>query len=365
MKATDSAIELRLEIPTGLDERDFFVDVLRSFLLRRNPKMNLSDDLDQSRLFSLLLHHNVGPLFKYILPEGELPDNIQDECTKLHMYSFSMNIKALRIVSKLFERLDIAEVDAVVMRGLTLAHSLYPDPGLRPMHDVDILISPNSRDDFVRLMQDEGHVPVERLRSQLVYRIDGITFEIHWWLLTAKRYRTVIESSLLLKNKKTLTLPDGRFYILSSEDELIGLISHAFIHHDCSRLTSLIDIALLIKRYDIDWNYIVSFCRRSHLTKMFFVCLAFVNDLLDLEMEQVFHVFGISPNQATEFFEAYRAQLFGGLNLNNYLIRKRALIYVAESPLLKVNQLIRFFSASEFRAFRKQIKIKPKTLRRS
>jgi hypothetical protein len=235
-----------------------------------------------------------------------------------------------------------------------LAHAVYPDPGLRPMHDVDLLIRSEDVTRCEQVLYSWGVTPVERLRHQLVYHIEGTILEIHWSLLTPRRYRNVIPSSTWLSSRRWIPLPEGRIPALSPENEMISILLHAFLHHDGGRIFPLLDLALVLRQWPLDWEQVIQFAQRAHLCRLFALALRFVDSLFPLDTVVPFDRFDRSEPAAARFFPAYRAQLFREDSLRHYWRRKQSTLYYAEKWGLKLRQCLRFFGGDEFRLLLRQ-----------
>lgn len=263
------------------------------------------------------------------------------------------NLRALKATVQLFSIFDKAGIEAVAMRGVVLANRDYASPEERSMRDVDILLHPDARPAVLRNLALAGHTPCERLRSQEVYKIDEAVLELHWSLLTAKRYRGCIDAGEWLKSRSPLHTPDGRIYALAREYELIGLVVHAFIHHELGILKQLLDIALFMNDDRLDWPWIATWCRKQHLVKMFALTLHLVNELFFLEAETFVRYFPL-PAAGIRRVQAWIDPFFSRAGLRNYLHLKGNMLYAAETPERYFRQALGFFSASELRDARRR-----------
>jgi hypothetical protein len=335
----------------GSVERAFILSVLRCLIRREPAGWCVPNDLDPDQLCRLASHFGVEPMLQSVLSPSELPGDLWNRWQSLRMLSLRENVRACRVVSDLFAHLESAGVTAAVMRGLPLAYTLYPDPSLRPMHDIDMLIKPADAAPFEAVLRTLGYEPVKRLRSQFVYQFDESILEVHWSVLTAKRYRKAIRPADLLRTRREKRLPDGTvLYMLSIEQELLALICHALVHHEMTRLLSVIDIGFAMVQGGVDWGCVLDLCRQARLTRMAGLTLAFVNDILDLGCEEVVRRFDVPVAGSGRFLEAYRAQLFDEPGLRHYVMRKRAQLYMAETPLRRFRQTLRLFSLKEMYA---------------
>jgi len=98
---------------------------------------------DWERLVYLALQEGVGPLLYWELrrdwPAGA-PQAFQD-CLKGEFYNSAAHNQLIsRELVRILQVLDAAQVPVIVLKGAALAASLYPDPALRPMGDLDLLV---------------------------------------------------------------------------------------------------------------------------------------------------------------------------------------------------------------------------------
>lgn len=333
----------------------FIFSILHSFIHGKRGCTPLPDGPDWKSISSITCRHNLGPIFKYVFSDyRKIPETVVSQWTLEQEITFVRNTRALLGAIKLCRTLDRASIPVAVIRGLALSGYLYPAASLRPMSDVDMLIREDDRKDVAVALEGEGFFPVKLLRSQLVYHIDGTVFEMHWSLLTPKRYRRAVDGKIFLESKKSMILPEGRIYHLSRENELIGLVTHAFIHHELEGILPLVDITLLVKASSLDWQFIAEWCRQARLSRMFHLTLSLVDHLFDLRLNAILDIFGKSlPNRQDKVYEAYMMKFLGADNFSYLMRRKQNLFYVAESSLTKFKQALRIFSDKEIRSFLK------------
>ena len=333
-------------------ERQFILDVLCCFIKNLPETLSAPDGLEWSWISDIVSGSNLGPLFKEALSEQKLPKPIHAQWLKEQQITFVRNSRALSAAVNLLGILDRAAIPTALIRGLSLAHTIYPEPALRPMCDVDLLIKPNDRQSVTTALEREGFCAVNQGRNQLIYHIDGTVFEIHCSLLNPKRYQKSLNNEVFLESREILDLPEGRIYRLSREHELLCLVTHAFVHHGLERFLPFVDLALLIKKYHLDWDSIVSCCRQARLSKMHLFTLSFVNKLFSLDLETELELFGqYLPPHSARIYKAYIQRLFNADDITHYLRRKRNLFFVAESPYAKFKQAMRFIASDEMLGF--------------
>jgi hypothetical protein len=347
----------------GLEEQ-FIRRSLHNFIYQKPMFLPQPATLDWNRLDALIFHYNLMPIFHFMYKSPPIdPERIQ-RWHRDRIYFLRKNILVLKNAADLFSIFEQNGIAAVALRGLNLAHFFYPDPGLRPMRDVDILINPQDRHKLKNVLDSRGYSVERVLRSQLVYTINEMIFEFHWSFLTVKRYRTAIDSASLINSRIPKKTSEGLIFCLPREQELISVVTHAFIHHELDSLMPLIDLGLLMADPNLDWDFIVAWCRKRRLSNLFLFTLCFANRLLMLNREDLLLKFNrLLPDNITDTFEAYAAAIWGRYTLRSRLLRIKTLFYAAEHPFTKLRQFLRLIHPQEFRTFQRLL-TKDKLLRR-
>ena len=330
-------------------EIQFIRNILGSFIKGNPEKIKADENVNWKWIHNYAINQNLVSIFLNILDTETAPAEIMENWRQLKMRILFTQIKALRATCKLFSILEDAKIHALSMRGIVLANTNYYSPDMRPMRDVDILIRPADVERSLRVLRTSGFEPYSRRRTQYLYSIDDIKFEIHWSLLTAKRYRLKLDTDKMLESRKKIETQEGNLYSLSDVNEFLCLMLHAFIHHDLYVMLSLIDMGLFMTQTNIDFDWLAAWGRDSHLTRMLHFSLAYVNYLFNLGQEERLKVFKHTfPSNINLMYKAYAANIFEMSNIFTYLRRNKNLLYIAEEPSVKFKQFLRFFSLSEF-----------------
>jgi hypothetical protein len=332
--------------------RAFVCDVIRRFVLSDRSAFHLPEDLDWTCIDRFLRQDNLKPLFHAVLKRTDVDPERSSAWQKVRMGYLRRNILIAKTASRLFSRFEQNGIAAAALRGLHLAHFIYADAGIRPMRDVDILVRAG-RDQVRAIMHGMAGPPHEILRTQDTFIIDQAIFEIHYSLLTTRRFRSALDTDSFLKTARKLRTLDGdEMVCLSLENELIDVVAHAYIHHGFDRMMPLVDMALLMGAPMLDWEFVADWCKKLKLSRMFHFALAFVNDLFDLPYGDRLHRFESKlPAWAGDAFEAYACRIWGWDSSVADRLRRRTQLYVAETPGIKWRQIVRFFSNDEIRSF--------------
>ncbi len=328
-------------------EAQFLGQVLGSFV-RRTPAPVAPDGLDWLHLERLAARNKSMSIVLHTLGAKRIPADIVQRWRHLGVGIELHYSRAHLATIKLCRWLEEAGIPAVVLRGMALASWAYPTPGLRPMVDVDILVCPGARDVLPAYLLKHGLTPAQKLRSQLVYQIDGVVFELHWSLLTPKRYRKLVNASAWLDSRVALPGGDGVVYRLTAEHELLELVCHSFIHHEVDSLLQLVDIALISQFEALDWKYVMALCERASVTRLFRFTLGFADALFNLGLQTRLAGTGVDLAPLRQrLAEAYEAPLFMRDARRHLLQRKINLLRVAEKPEVWLKQLIRFLNVDQ------------------
>jgi len=325
-------------------EETYIRGQLGSFICGVKKRAKLPENVNWQRLETIVFYHNVAAIFSNLISTKDQVSHWLPHKMKI----LATNLNNLKTTVSLFSILDDHKIDAVGMRGINLANFYYADPSLRPMHDVDILIRPEDRERLHDTFEEKGHRPTEYLRSQFVYNINDVIFEMHWSSLTARRYRNCLDSDFLLSSRQLRRTPEGTLYCLPLEQELISVVTHAFIHHNLDTLLRITDIGLLMVQSQLDWQFVIDWSRKVKLSNLFCFALGFVNHFFHLGKEQELNLFGnIQPLDVLDVYHAYAEYLWGRESLGGSLLMHRNQFYVAERFETKLRQLLQLFDPTQ------------------
>lgn len=162
-------------------------------------------------------------------------------------------------------------VEALVLKGAALANSAYPQPGLRPMRDMDLLVR---HTDAIRAQQIlcelgfSAEIPEpEALSSShqlpVAQRVvEGLTvsIEVHHWLLPTNQQPAsqAVTFEMLRHRARTLQVVDEPALTLGHEDMLWHIYRHAMAKPLIAQPVRMIwvaDLTSYVEKYldEIDW----------------------------------------------------------------------------------------------------------------
>jgi hypothetical protein len=140
--------------------------------------------------------HGMAPLlYAHLKGAGvEVPLALKRELQGLYARHRHANQVRTRVLRDIVAAYQTADLPALVLKGAALSHLVYPEPGLRPMSDVDILVPRSDVWRAEQILAELGfdtsqpagpvlphrHLPAATLRSQGL----SIDVEIHHQLLS-------------------------------------------------------------------------------------------------------------------------------------------------------------------------------------
>lgn len=215
-----------------------------------------------------LRHQGLAPVAFYRLREAGLTAQLPTEVMRVlhtdYLHTVAANMLALAEAEAWARRFAEAGIMAVWLKGVPLSQTIYPHLGLRPMLDIDVLVSRADRSRALALVeeqtgQDAGTLS-EDSAMHAVFRVGDhqrISMEVHWSLLDTPSSRIAADVSWFLSQQQTLSVDSSTLLMLKPEAHLLYLCAHAEIAHGEGqmRLLRYLDLHLLLARYPaFDWR---------------------------------------------------------------------------------------------------------------
>jgi hypothetical protein len=161
--------------------------------------------------------------------------------------------------------LAAAGLTPLVFKGAALV-ARYPEPGLRPMDDVDFVLPPEQVDAAVATLEHAGWrtVPVrESTHHEVILTheaLPGLPVELHRALATWRERSNYLTTLDLWRWRREGTVCGEPAFVLPVEEEIVALAAHAAKpFHVFDRLIWAVDIAVVIGAAEadgggIDWQ---------------------------------------------------------------------------------------------------------------
>ncbi|MDP8209167.1 MAG: nucleotidyltransferase family protein [Candidatus Stygibacter australis] len=326
--------------------------MMKSFFhsLKNHEQGNLefpqSANLSQS-LIKWINVHQLQELSLYVFDHDSIHEEVRRGWEKFKRNTLLKNMTFINAGETFCRLADKVGVKCTAMRGLNLILSVYPKIWIRKMGDIDILIDPADKLNLYNGFADHNILPYKELRSQYIYKFQKARIELHWMYLTSKRFNYRMDTSDFLAKRQKIVTQSGYIYHLQAEQEFIGLVCHAIIHHSLSIFKQILDIALYIENPEMDWNYIVGWCKRYRMIRMFRFTIRLASIIFGLDISHLIKKFEIDTTQRTMYLENH-INLFFCRKKGDYFINKLNMIYLSETARSMMGTFFRIFSLEEF-----------------
>ena len=182
-----------------------------------------------------------------------------------HQHVAGVYARVLREALDLFGK---AGIEALVLKGAALCQMVYPEIGLRPMRDIDLLLSREQAQPAQDLLVDQGFSisnaprPTDHFHLPSLHKtVDGLHLcvELHHGLFPdCPPYYRRHDFGSLRPRAISFDLLGSPALTLSHEDMLWHIFQHGFhmpLTYEPFRLIAVADIITLVEKklHDIDW----------------------------------------------------------------------------------------------------------------
>jgi hypothetical protein len=228
---------------------------------RREPRADsirraLAGGADIGWAVSAASEHRIGPLLWRALDVADSLDALGPYGAALGGMADSSRMEALlllpRAVALAVRPLTDAGLEPVVFKGPAVA-ARYPEPGLRPMDDIDLLLPRADHQRAVHALGDAGWqvaLPGGRHTNATVLTHGGVPslfLEVHYALEGASQRVTALDPSMLWAMRQPMECLGTTAFGLPPAEELVVLAAHAGgPHHRFARLIWMADLAMIV-----------------------------------------------------------------------------------------------------------------------
>ncbi|MEA3351187.1 MAG: nucleotidyltransferase family protein [Chloroflexota bacterium] len=210
--------------------------------------------------------HGLAPLVYTHLQAANIPipEAIERELRARAMQHTHANRVRSRALAQILAFFGEAGIDLLVLKGMAMAHLVYPRPGLRPMSDIDLLVSQANAERGQALLAELGFCPVNTSgppsphhKPILQRQVEGVNVyvELHHNLNRKLLPETGFEA--LRPAAITFMIENVPAYTLSHAD----LLAHTYSHmvgapFQSFRLIWIADMVSLVERFgdELDWD---------------------------------------------------------------------------------------------------------------
>lgn len=246
----------------------------------------LQQNLDWDYILEASIAHGVSPLFFCTLnkvmqgtaKDLRIPTRVFKHLEKLYRGNLSRNRRLYRVIGDIFRNFERAGVEAIALKDVHLARQIYPDLGMRPLGDIDLLIRRKDYQRVAAVLGDLGFLslPSADIPFTLKYASaqdfrrpsDNVWIDVQWNILDREwdvcgEGEFTFKSEDMWRGATQTTIDDYQLRVPRPEDMLFHLCLH-LEGHSYSELILFADIAELLRHSDagFSWDYFIELTRR-------------------------------------------------------------------------------------------------------
>lgn len=239
-------------------------------------------DPEWSRVVQVAEENAVAPLLYASLKKREYGnEHFSDAIDRLriaYLRSETVNWLALRELQSLLAEFERAPIPVIVLKGGALVTTLYPEPALRPMSDLDLLIPHAQFEQAEAILLERGYLsPIEmgegygpQLVNYRAYERHGKNpahVELHWHLFKSPYYCQRVPIQWFWDRTTEIAILNQHAKVFASEAQFLHLAAHFALHHRGDPLIWSYDLARLLARdgATINWDGILDAAERFGL----------------------------------------------------------------------------------------------------
>ena len=243
---------------------------------------------DWDRILGWSSEHRFGPYLYYALGQANLrahvPADVLQQLEKAYRASTYRALSLQRELMGVHKLLHEAGIDHLFLKGSYLVPFAYPELGLRPMRDIDVLVARDRALEAFGLLTGAGYttdgessahpeafLAQRKHLPRLITPQGRVAVEVHTRLSANERLtqgKTSIEFDDLIGTSVQRNLNGRLIRFTGAADLLVHLCVHAAYEHqfDNGPLT-LCDIKWLVTTSDIDWAHVWRAAREQDVTR--------------------------------------------------------------------------------------------------
>jgi hypothetical protein len=266
--------------------------LLDAAAVRQSLSLPLHEVSDWRALLDAADFHGLAPLI--LEKSGASAERLSPEAaarlSSAYVGSAKRSLVLAASVSHSVSSLAGAGIPLIILKGLPLACSLYPDPALRPSFDLDLLIRPADLAVALEVLTHGGYTlaaRVARYPASTLLRLDSeivlqhprrMPIELHW-AISPDDYPFRVDPELMWRSRTVIEMGGALVPVLGRECQLVYLTVHG-AKHAWARLLWLGDLARAIDR-GIDWNEALRLAAETGCTRPLLLGLLLSHDLLE------------------------------------------------------------------------------------
>ena len=159
------------------DTRDI-LNIIKSGITKET--IEISNDFSLNSLVELTNKHNIFTLVYYGFHNCNFPLNeaLKNSLSNIAINGMYISEQQLYYIKEISSRFDENNIDYMLLKGSVLKH-FYPQPEIRRMGDIDILIKETQYNKISELLEDLGFAFRNESDHEIIWSKNNIVIELH------------------------------------------------------------------------------------------------------------------------------------------------------------------------------------------
>jgi len=179
---------------------------------------------------------------------SEVPAPFAERISSIYYHTVRCNLKLMADMVEVLEKSARIGVAPIILQGMALQGDVYPDPGLRPMSDIDLWVAASRFERFSGLLARMGYR--QDVNYPGAFARGATKLDVHTHLFWADRLRSrrwLIRGPVagFIENAEPFQIGAVTARRLCAVDQVLYLGLHA-LKHNVDRLIWLVDIRRLL-----------------------------------------------------------------------------------------------------------------------
>lgn len=242
------------------------INILKAYL--NDEKLN-NDIISLNDLYSFSKGHNLAPIVFSMIKEKEAQESDKKAYKTFQDGFYDAIVRydmQKEIIGELTDLFEQNSIKYVFFKGAEIKE-YYPTPELRVMGDVDVLIEKEQRDNVKALLTKNGFELITSNGPVYSYQKNDVLIEVHTKIISGKVGSANAEE--YFENAINYAEFEGVCGKLNPNyhfEYLLAHIAHHFWFYGAG-VKLILDLAVMMKRYDIDLNKVTNNLGEIHLDK--------------------------------------------------------------------------------------------------
>jgi|GEM_PF-4137957 len=227
--------------------------------------------------------------YRFLKRSGSVPAEILCRLKADYENNLTKQILWWEELGRIIEKFRSSGIRVVPLKGIVLMETLYPEPGMRPLEDIDILVRSSDMMRSAGLLCETGYTAV--LPEQISWmannslaiplRREGFYVELHGDLINNRSYASTVNLDMekIWANTRKITVSGSELTSLSPEDFLIHLCLHLSVMHGLSGLFWHLEICEFLNKEKIRWEVFRTRAKEFKIEKAVYLPLYFQQEL--------------------------------------------------------------------------------------